>query len=988
MKINKDKGYTLLFSMLLTSLILAIGVSILGISRKELALSTSSRDSQTALFAADAGMDCALYLDTKGTFATSTLFGAPGAFAPRKSDEPGIALWNNLKQQSTPFKAFASGSPTPTPPPPTPTPVPSFPDLTAAAATPSSATVGTALTFSALISNIGAAATGATFNNLFQVATGAGGAGTVSAISVNAAGALGIGGSANVTSSNYTFPSSGTYSVRACADNDASFSGAISESDETNNCGAWTNVAVAPAPTPTPTATPTATPVPSLPDLVAGSVTPSTATAGASTLFSSLVSNSGNASTGSGFQNFFQVATAAGGGGSRSDLFSVAVSPLGIGASAGITSSYTFGSAGTYSIRACADQSSSLDTGTISESAEGNNCSGWTDVAVASAPTPTPTPVPSQPDLTAAAPSPATATAGTSLTFSSVVSNIGNASTVNNFNNLFQLATAANGGGSVSTLSIITGGPLGIGANTTVTTGTYTFASAGTYSVRTCADNDSSFLGGISESNEGNNCSAWTNVTVAAAATPTPTASPSSTPVPTVDLTAAAPTPAVATVSAPLTFSSVISNTGGATTASNFNNLFQVATAANGGGSISVISVNVGGTLGGGSTETVTSASYTFGSSGTYSVRTCADNDSSFAGVVAESNEGNNCSGWTNVSVAAAGSPTPTPTATPTATPTPTATAVPTPTPSSSASPSPSPSGSASPSPSPTASPTATPVPTPIPAPPSGYFYNLFQIATSTNGTGKIIDVAPVLHTVMSDGTSGSVSALYTFPAPGNYSVRLCVDMKATGDTGTIAESNETDNCGAWTNITVATGTQSRATNLSNTPLMAEGIRGYVPRASGNFFSVAVAEAQTVTNYIGGSTTVSPSTPDTVSQTRISGTLNKAGTAPAHTYAPAPSGSASVSPSGSPLNKPVAYCNAKVAQTSVLPVNITPGYTGPVTYFYDYSLGSSTADPCVTVKVTKEYVAGLPQTTIESYGHNNCQDTGARRVERAIRVTY
>jgi hypothetical protein len=42
----------------------------------------------------------------------------------------------------------------------------------------------------------------------------------------------------------YTFPSSGTYQVRVCADNNASFVGTIAESDENNNCGPWTNVTV------------------------------------------------------------------------------------------------------------------------------------------------------------------------------------------------------------------------------------------------------------------------------------------------------------------------------------------------------------------------------------------------------------------------------------------------------------------------------------------------------------------------------------------------------------------------------------------------------------------------------------------------------------------------------------------------------------------------------------------------------------------------
>ena len=125
-----------------------------------------------------------------------------------------------------------------------------FIDLTADAPfpNPDTATVGVAKTFTAVIRNIGTASTGVGFNNFFQVADSSG---TVSALSVNALGALAAGGSSPINSSSYTFPSSGTYSVRVCADNNASWVGTITESDEGNNCGGWTNVTVSPTPSAT-----------------------------------------------------------------------------------------------------------------------------------------------------------------------------------------------------------------------------------------------------------------------------------------------------------------------------------------------------------------------------------------------------------------------------------------------------------------------------------------------------------------------------------------------------------------------------------------------------------------------------------------------------------------------------------------------------------------------------------------------------------------
>lgn len=58
-----NRGYTLLFAVLISSLVLAIGISILTISRKEFLISTSTRDSTSALFAADSGIECAIFGD-------------------------------------------------------------------------------------------------------------------------------------------------------------------------------------------------------------------------------------------------------------------------------------------------------------------------------------------------------------------------------------------------------------------------------------------------------------------------------------------------------------------------------------------------------------------------------------------------------------------------------------------------------------------------------------------------------------------------------------------------------------------------------------------------------------------------------------------------------------------------------------------------------------------------------------------------------------
>jgi len=87
------------------------------------------------------------------------------------------------------------------------------------------------------------------------------------------------------------------------------------------------------------------------------------------------------------FSNFFQVATAPNGGGTVIDLPATTMSPVNAGDTRNATVSHTFMSAGTYSMRACADGTTSLGGGVITESNETNNCGPWTDIVV-SPPTP------------------------------------------------------------------------------------------------------------------------------------------------------------------------------------------------------------------------------------------------------------------------------------------------------------------------------------------------------------------------------------------------------------------------------------------------------------------------------------------------------------------------------------------------------------------------------------------------------------------------
>ncbi len=74
--INRNKklnnGYTLLFAVLVSSVVLAIGISILTISKKEFLLASSARESTYAFYAADSGRECAIYNDNGTNFSTSS----------------------------------------------------------------------------------------------------------------------------------------------------------------------------------------------------------------------------------------------------------------------------------------------------------------------------------------------------------------------------------------------------------------------------------------------------------------------------------------------------------------------------------------------------------------------------------------------------------------------------------------------------------------------------------------------------------------------------------------------------------------------------------------------------------------------------------------------------------------------------------------------------------------------------------------------------
>lgn len=82
---KNNNGYVLLFSVLISGIILAIGIGIANITLKSIILSSASRDSQFAFYAADGGGECALYWDTKHGGFTDTVFATSTESTPPSS---------------------------------------------------------------------------------------------------------------------------------------------------------------------------------------------------------------------------------------------------------------------------------------------------------------------------------------------------------------------------------------------------------------------------------------------------------------------------------------------------------------------------------------------------------------------------------------------------------------------------------------------------------------------------------------------------------------------------------------------------------------------------------------------------------------------------------------------------------------------------------------------------------------------------------------
>ncbi|MFA6514662.1 MAG: CARDB domain-containing protein [Candidatus Paceibacterota bacterium] len=98
-------------------------------------------------------------------------------------------------------------------------------------------------------------------------------------------------------------------------------------------------------------------------------------------------------------------------------------------------------------------------------------------------------------------------------------------------------------------------------------------------------------------------------------------------------------------------------------------------------------------------------------------------------------------------------------------------------------------------------------------------FENLFQ--TATGFADPVLQTGPIdlkdypdgAMPALGIGASAISSVNITFPVVGNYYIRACADKNSAGDTGAIAESNESNNCsGSWSQVKVIAADALRGT--------------------------------------------------------------------------------------------------------------------------------------------------------------------------------
>lgn len=74
---SKEQGFALLMTLIVVSVVISVGLSLLDLSIKQLALSTNAKDSEIAFHAANAGAECARYTRREDQEGSNMTIGDP-----------------------------------------------------------------------------------------------------------------------------------------------------------------------------------------------------------------------------------------------------------------------------------------------------------------------------------------------------------------------------------------------------------------------------------------------------------------------------------------------------------------------------------------------------------------------------------------------------------------------------------------------------------------------------------------------------------------------------------------------------------------------------------------------------------------------------------------------------------------------------------------------------------------------------------------------
>ena len=103
-------GFTLLFAVLISSLLLTIGIAIFNITFKEVILASQARESQFSFYAADSGLECALLWDKQHPGFSTGAFGSFTAAASGTFNEGLIDHWKFDDPPGSSIALDSSGS--------------------------------------------------------------------------------------------------------------------------------------------------------------------------------------------------------------------------------------------------------------------------------------------------------------------------------------------------------------------------------------------------------------------------------------------------------------------------------------------------------------------------------------------------------------------------------------------------------------------------------------------------------------------------------------------------------------------------------------------------------------------------------------------------------------------------------------------------------------------------------------------------------------